>query len=360
MNRRGLWTVGGLASLEAAAYAAVIRPWMLMWGSTAEERTRSMPGDDVDSSATYVTTRAVTIRAPAESVWPWLVQMGQDRAGFYTHNWVERVLQSGIPDTSEIRPEWQHLEVGDLMRTNRDIGGTPMGWPVVAIDPGHSLVVSSKSMPTGTYSFAVEPIDTETSRLVARDRARWKWFEWPFAALVYEPLHAYMETGLVSGVRQRAEAAHLSGVGSARIAKGAGRSVGWTDLTARAKAWRLVHASWSVAQLSCLVYIWVSSFRRRRDRKLLAAVAFLLVEGGALVVGRGNCPVGHLQSEWGDPVPFFELLLPPRAAKAATPVLAVVSIGGICAVVWRGGADPRSGRPGPAGQMSHKVGDVPA
>jgi hypothetical protein len=57
--------------------------------------------------------------------------MGQDRAGFYTHDWVERLLQSGIPDTADIRPEWQHLEVGDLMRTNRDIGGKPMRWPVV-------------------------------------------------------------------------------------------------------------------------------------------------------------------------------------------------------------------------------------
>jgi hypothetical protein len=116
---------------------------------------------------------------------------------------------------------------------------------------------------------------------------------------------------------------------------GAGRSVGWTDLTASAKVWRLVHASWSLGQLSCLTYIWACVVRRRRDRKLWASVAFLLVEGGALVVGRGNCPVGPLQSEWGDPVPFFELLLPPRAAKAAVPVLAAVSIGAIGAVVFR-------------------------
>jgi hypothetical protein len=53
--------------------------------------------------------------------------MGQDRAGFYTHNWVERLLHSGIPDVHELHPEWQRLEAGDLMRTNRDIGGKPMG-----------------------------------------------------------------------------------------------------------------------------------------------------------------------------------------------------------------------------------------
>jgi hypothetical protein len=61
----------------------------------------------------------------------------------------------------------------------------------------------------------------------------------------------------------------------------------------------------------------------------------LLAEGVALLVGRGNCPMGRLQSDWGDPVPFFELVLPPRAAKAAVPLLAVVSIAGIAAVVLR-------------------------
>jgi hypothetical protein len=209
MKRATKWRLIGLGSLAASAYAFVIRPWMLRWGSTVEERTRPLPGDDIEADATYVTTRAATINAPAETIWPWLVQMGQDRAGFYTHNWVERLLQSGIPDTSEIRREWQHIEVGNLMRTNRDIGGKPMGWPVAAVDAGHSLVVTSKSMPAGTYAFVVEPIDRNTSRLIVRDRARWRWSEWLFVVLLYEPLHAYMETGLITGVRRRAEATVL-------------------------------------------------------------------------------------------------------------------------------------------------------
>lgn len=201
LSRRLARRVGILVGL----YGLAVRPWMLNWGATAEERRRPLPGDDALPDASYVTTRAVTIRAPSEAVWPWLVQMGQDRAGFYTHNWVERLLRSGIPDISEIRPEWQHLEVGDLVRTNRDIGGKPMGWPVIAVDPGRSLVVSSRSMPSGTYAFVIEPVDGGT-RLIVRDRAAWKPSELPFAALVFEPLHAYMETGLIRGVRQRAEA----------------------------------------------------------------------------------------------------------------------------------------------------------
>ena len=172
--------------------------------------TAALPGDDLTPDAAAVTTRAVTIRAPATAVWPWLVQMGQDRAGFYTHNWVERLLRSGIPDVDEVHPEWQQLAAGDLMRTNRDIGGKPMGWPVLAVDPGRSIVVRSKSLPVGTYAFVLQPIDDTTTRFIVRDRAAWRRREWLFKVLVYEPLHAYMETGVMSGLKRRTERARGS------------------------------------------------------------------------------------------------------------------------------------------------------
>jgi hypothetical protein len=209
-------TVVALAVAAAiAAYAAIVRPWMLAWGATKAERSAPLPGDDLEPNANYVTTRAVPIDAPPDRVWPWLVQMGQDRAGFYTHNWVERLLRSGIKDVDAVHPEWQTLAAGDLMRTNRDIGGKPMGWPVVSVDGPRSLVVRSKSMPAGTYAFVLEPIDADRTRLIVRDRAAWKMREWPFAALIYEPLHAYMETGLIRGLKRRAERAPIASGGRA-------------------------------------------------------------------------------------------------------------------------------------------------
>ena len=215
MSRR---IVAALAA-GAAVYALFIRPWILRWGSTSAERTEPLPGDDVVPEARYSTTRATTIQAPPEAVWPWLVQMGQDRAGFYTHNWVERLLQSGIPDTDELRPEWQHLEPGDLVRTNRDIRSKPMGWPVEAVDPGRSIVLRSRNLPDGSYAFVVRPTEGG-SRLIVRDRASWKPREWPFAALVFEPLHAYMETGLMLGVKRRAET-RAGPAGAVPVAPGA-------------------------------------------------------------------------------------------------------------------------------------------
>ena len=194
-----------LIAVLLGSYGLLLRPRMLDGDASPEERRAALPGDDLMPDATTVTTRAVTIGAPASAVWPWLVQMGQDRAGFYTHNWIERLLRSGIPDVHEVHPEWQELEPGDLIRTNRDMGGKPMGWPVLAVVPVRSIVVRSKSLPAGTYAFVLQPIDDTSTRLLVRDRAAWRRREWIFKALVYEPLHAYMETGLLHGVKERVE-----------------------------------------------------------------------------------------------------------------------------------------------------------
>jgi hypothetical protein len=113
------------------------------------------------------------------------------------------------------------------------------------------------------------------------------------------------------------------------------QSVSWATLGRPAKAYRVFHAAWSVAGLASLGYIWACAATRRRDRRLWASIAFLSIEGAGLIVGGGDCPMGPLQARIGDPVPFFELVLPPRAAKAAVPILAGASVGGFVAVALR-------------------------
>jgi len=112
--------------------------------------------------------------------------------------------------------------------------------------------------------------------------------------------------------------------------------VTWSELDPRAKAFRIAHAGWGIVGMASLGYIWLSAVTRRRDRLLTASVVFLSLEGAALVVGRGNCPFGPLQTRLGDPVPLFELVLPPRAAKAAIPALVLASVCGMVAVAVRG------------------------
>ena len=117
--------------------------------------------------------------------------------------------------------------------------------------------------------------------------------------------------------------------------------VAWADLPAPARAFRIAHIGFGAFNLVGLGYVWLSAIRRRRDRWLALFVAVLCGEGIALVVGRGNCPFGPMQRSLGDPVPMFELVLPPRAAKAAIPILTVVTLAGFAALVLR---SPRSNR----------------
>ena len=109
----------------------------------------------------------------------------------------------------------------------------------------------------------------------------------------------------------------------------------------------MFHTSIAVVDLAGLGYVWTCAFRKRRDRLLGVSVAALLIEGAALIIGRGNCPLGPLQTKLGDPVPLFELVLPPRAAKAAVPILATISVAGISVVALQSisAMNPRSSRP---------------
>jgi hypothetical protein len=101
---------------------------------------------------------------------------------------------------------------------------------------------------------------------------------------------------------------------------------GWSSIPRKAKAFRIAHAAAAFVNLAGLAYIWLCAARRRRNRRLGLSVGLLLAEGGALLIGRGNCPLGPFQRSLGDPVPLFELVLPPRAAKAAIPLLTAVTL----------------------------------
>jgi hypothetical protein len=111
----------------------------------------------------------------------------------------------------------------------------------------------------------------------------------------------------------------------------------WSDLPLPAKAFRLAHTAWAVVSMAALGDIWLAVMTGRRDRRVAASIAWLSLEGIALVRGRGDCPFGPLQTSLGDPVPLFELALPPRAAKAAVPMLGAIAATGIGLVALREG-----------------------
>jgi hypothetical protein len=109
----------------------------------------------------------------------------------------------------------------------------------------------------------------------------------------------------------------------------------WRELAWDAKAFRIGHFLIAAIELGSVGYVWTCAITRRRDRTLAVALALLSVQGVGLIIGRGNCPLGPLQQRLGDPVPLFELVLPPRAAKAAVPALAAITMVGLLALALR-------------------------
>lgn len=108
-----------------------------------------------------------------------------------------------------------------------------------------------------------------------------------------------------------------------------------TELSPAARALRGAHASITVGFLAAIVYVWWCALTGRRDRRLRIAVVALIGEGVVVTANGGDCPLGPLQDRLGDPVPLFELVLSPRAAKQAVPVLGLVAAAGITLLARR-------------------------
>lgn len=117
------------------------------------------------------------------------------------------------------------------------------------------------------------------------------------------------------------------------------RPTAWSELPPAARWFRIAHAAWAVVSFAALAEVWRAGLAPRGCRdggdRLAASIAWLALEGALLAVGRGDCPAGPLQRRLGDPVPLFALVLPPRAATAAVPVLAAVSAVGVALAVGR-------------------------
>lgn len=202
LRRAGLLVA--VPSAAIAGWAAFVRPWMRRWGATGEEIARPMPGDELVPSPRHRSTRAITIRARPEEIWPWLVQMGNGRGGLYSIDVLDRLL--GVieaPSAERVLAEWQDLRPGDVI----PIGGTP-GWPVHAVERDRSLVLRIEhGEALVTQSWGLYPIDGETTRLVLRIRgAASPGIRSAALVAVIEPQELVMVRAQLLGIRRRAEA----------------------------------------------------------------------------------------------------------------------------------------------------------
>ena len=207
MRRRSV--AGATFAAVVLGYALLARPWHLRWGAVPEEVSAALPGDDVIPSPNLMATRAISIGAAVDDVWPWIVQMGQGRGGLYSYDAIENLVGCDIHSADRIVSEWQDMAVGDEFRLHPDVA-----LQVVLVEPGRALVVRGavemgQAAPTPpydfTWAFVVGERPDAATRLLVRERYRYT--RWWAPALV-EPVELVsfmMSQKMLRGIRDRVE-----------------------------------------------------------------------------------------------------------------------------------------------------------
>lgn len=175
-----------------------------------------LPGDDFLPDPTAQLTRAITIDAPREEVWPWIVQLGADRGGFYTYDRVENLLGFDVRSVNEIVEEWQDLGIGDVVHMDR-AGNS--GWHVVELRSREAMVLKLADLAAGRplerdeklhweflWTFALLDVPGGSTRLLVRERVA---FGSALTGCLFAPVGLgsfVMTRGMLLGIKSRVEA----------------------------------------------------------------------------------------------------------------------------------------------------------
>jgi hypothetical protein len=201
--RAGRIVLGAIALYSGLAITA--RPFHMRWGNTREQLAQRLPGDDTTFVADYMMQHSVWIDTEPAAVWPWLVQIGHDKGGFYSYTRIENLLGLRIRNANHIHPEWQTLRAGDsVIATPPDyLSGRRLGWRVGAIEKNRVLVLEDWGSFVLTAESGGTRLTVRTRR--AADDGLVSFLMAPFDLLALEPAHFIMERRMLLGIRQRAE-----------------------------------------------------------------------------------------------------------------------------------------------------------
>jgi hypothetical protein len=193
-----------IAITLVVVYWFPIRRWMRHWGAAWSDLTRVMAGDGIVVDPPFSYTEAIIVNARPEHIWPWLVQMGYQRGGLYSYDWLDRLFGFlDRPSADRILPEFQNLAVGDAIPLPRG-----RRWPVAVLEPCRALVLDMRSMDgfDWVWQFALYAVDEQRTRLVSRSHVRplniWAWL----FMLPLEPASFLMTRRMLLGLKERAEA----------------------------------------------------------------------------------------------------------------------------------------------------------
>jgi hypothetical protein len=210
MRSRDVMSVTAVGS-AAAAYIFLARSRLLRWGATDQELDEPLPGDDLIAAADVTATRAITIHAPADEVWPWIAQLGQGRGGFYSYDFLENLLGFDIHSADRVVPEWQRLEVGDEVRL-----AATVGLKAAIVEPGRALVlrgnlpIAARPPFESTWAFILCEQPDGTTRLISRERYGYNRWWAPFVVEPTQAISFVMSRKMLLAIRDRAERGQLS------------------------------------------------------------------------------------------------------------------------------------------------------
>ena len=206
-----------LTSIWGVSFAAGLGDWMGNWGSTGFERSIRLPGDEVLPDAENMGTKAISINATPEEIWPWIAQMGVGRAGMYSYDWIDRLIGSGDAvdghSATVIHPELQERKVGDLMVFHPPSG---LAYTVAKVSAPRLIVYQGQSLSQVTWTFYLLPNDDGT-RLITRWRGtKSTGAGETFANAVFGTMDFVMEQRMLTRIKELAEE-HASDVRNVAI-----------------------------------------------------------------------------------------------------------------------------------------------
>jgi hypothetical protein len=194
------FVIASILIVLVPVYLALLRPWQLRWGARDNEIKRSMPGDEIVRKPSFNATRAVTIDAPAEYIYPWIVQMGVTRAGWYSYDLLDNLAR---PSAENILPEHQNLQVGDVIAMSPD---GKQGMRVKDFSK-NKWMLWWDNIGDSSWVWEIYSEGENHSRLVTRVRVKYRWFSPAILFhLIIEFFDILMIRKCMLGIKRRAEA----------------------------------------------------------------------------------------------------------------------------------------------------------
>lgn len=179
-------------------YRALLRRWVLEWGSTPDEARSILPGDELIEHPDGVATRAITIDAPPDKVWPWIVQIGPaPRGGVYTYDWIENLLGLNMHSVDEVLPEFQNPQIGDAL----GMGANKM---IIELVDTNRAIAWRSADGNWVWSFVLHEQNGRT-RLISRNSFRLPRLIDKVGMVPMEPGSLVMERKMLLGMKERAE-----------------------------------------------------------------------------------------------------------------------------------------------------------